>query len=79
MGSCNHVKCTIMQFYVFIHYTGATYIKKLLIKNEKIECIKLGGNTIGDDGVRHVTKGLQQNNTLNELRLCSCEITVRGT
>jgi len=62
----------------FIHYTGATYFKKMLMENKKLQHLNIGGNEIGDDGVRHVTEGLQKNNTLTKLLLWGCEISVKG-
>ena len=60
------------------HYTGATYIKKMLMENKKLQHLNIGWNTIGDDGVRHVIEGLQQNYTLIEVMLRSCNISVEG-
>ena len=61
-----------------IHYTGATYIKKMLMENKKLQHLDIGHNEIGDDGVIHVTEGLQQNDTLTELMLSNCTISVKG-
>jgi len=63
----------------FIHYTGATYIKKMLMENKKLQHLDIDKNKIGDDGIRHVTEGLQQNDTLTELLLEDCEISVKGS
>jgi len=64
---------------VKIHYTGATYIKKTLMENKKLQDLDISWNEIGDDGVRHVTEGFQQNDTLTELFLSHCEISVKGS
>ena len=48
------------------------------MENKKLQHLRLSRNTIGDDGVRHVTEGLQQNDTLTELILQICEISVKG-
>ena len=49
------------------------------MKNKKLQYLGIGYNIrIGDDGVRHVTEGLQQNDTLTELMLNGCEISVNG-
>ena len=48
------------------------------MKNKKLQHLDIGWNRIGDDGVRHVTEGLQQNDTLTELELPNCEISVKG-
>ena len=66
------------QYYVFIHYTGATYIKKILMENKNLTHLNIGYNDIGNDGVRHVTEGLQQNVTLTKLDLRYCKISVKG-
>ena len=50
----------------------------MLMENKKLQNLDLSGITTGDDGVRHVTEGLQQNDTLTELILQSCEISVKG-
>ena len=62
----------------FYSCAGATYIKKMLMKNKKLQYLDIGGNKIDDDGVRHVTEGLQHNDTLTGLSLCNCEISLRG-
>ena len=72
---CCHVKG---QFSVFIHYTGATYIKKMLMNNKKLKILNISHNKLGDDGARHVTEGLQQNDTLTELDIHNCKISVKG-
>ena len=50
----------------------------MLMKNKKLRHLDIGGNYFGDDGVRHVIEGLQQNDTVTELRLWSCSISVTG-
>ena len=46
--------------------------------NKKLETLNISDNKLGDDGVRHITEGLQQNDTLTELWLQNCEISVKG-
>ena len=48
------------------------------MENKKLQHLNIGGNKIGDDGVRHVTEGLQQNDTLTKLMLHYCGISVNG-
>jgi len=50
----------------------------MLMENKKLQQLNIGFNKIGDDGVRHISEGLQQNDTLTVLSLQSCEITVKG-
>ena len=50
----------------------------MLMENNKLQHLDIADNTIGDDGVRHVTEGLQQNDTLTELILEDCNISVKG-
>ena len=45
---------------------------------KKLETLDISYNELGDDGVRHVTEGLQQNDTLIELLLQDCDISVNG-
>ena len=44
----------------------------------KLQHLEIGSNKIGDNGVRHITEGLHQNDILTELVLCYCEITAKG-
>ena len=48
------------------------------MENKTLQHLNIGGNTIGDDGVRHVAEGLRQNDILTELVLYACEITAKG-
>ena len=57
--------------------TGASYIKMLLAKN-KLQCLSVGGNAIGNDGVRLISEGLLCNNTLTKLYVWRCGISVEG-
>ena len=50
----------------------------MLMENKKLEYLDISYNKIGDDGVRHVMEGLQQNDTVTELRIPDCEISVEG-
>ena len=64
--------------FCFIRYTGTTHVKKLLMENKRLQHLNIGSNKIGDDGVRHVTEGLHHNDTLTELMLHDCKISVKG-
>ena len=48
------------------------------MENKNLTHLNIGNNNIGDDGVRHVIDGLQQNDTLTELGLHNCKISVKG-
>ena len=50
----------------------------MLMENKKLQHLYIGNNEIGDDGVRHVTEGLQKNDALTELSLWDCRISVKG-
>ena len=50
----------------------------MLMENKNLTHLDISINNIGDDGVRHVTEGLQQNDTLTELVLWGCKISVKG-
>ena len=48
------------------------------MENKKLQHLNIGWNKIGDNGVSHITEGLQQNYTLTELMLSNCEISAKG-
>ena len=50
----------------------------MLIDNKKLQHLNVSGNELGDEGMRHITEGLQQNNILTELLLYNCEISAKG-
>ena len=50
----------------------------MLMKNKNLKHLNINGNKIQDDGVRDIMEGLQQNDTLTELSLYCCEISVKG-
>ena len=59
-------------------YSGATCIKNMLMENKKLQHLSIDSNQFGDDGVRLVAEGLHHNDTLTELRLHGCKISVKG-
>ena len=50
----------------------------MLMENKKLQHLNISGNDFGDDGVRNVTEGLQQNDTVTNLMLRGCNISVKG-
>ena len=50
----------------------------MLMGNKKLQRLNIGFNEIGDDGVRNVIEGLQQNDTVTNLMLHGCNISVKG-
>ena len=48
------------------------------MENKKLQHLYITGNEIGDDGVNHITEGLQQNDTLTKLVLRNCKISAKG-
>ena len=68
----------IRSIFCFHSYTGAAYIKEMLMENKTLQHLDIGIDKIGDNGVRHVAEGLCQNNILTELVLYHCEITAKG-
>ena len=50
----------------------------MLMINRTLKHLNIGFNKIQDDGVRDIMEGLQQNDTLTELWLYRCEISVKG-
>ena len=51
----------------------------MLLKNNKLQDLVIYSNTIGDDGMRLITEGLQYNNTLTTLNARECGFSVEGT
>ena len=49
------------------------------MENKKLQHLDIGDNKIGDDGVSHITEGLQQNYILTELMLSNCKISAKGS
>ena len=50
----------------------------MLMVNRTLKHLDISVNSIQDDGVRDIMEGLQQNDTLTELQLYNCEISVKG-
>ena len=50
----------------------------MLMENKKLQHLNISWNKIGEDGVSHITEGLQQNNALTELLLQSCDLSAKG-
>ena len=51
----------------------------MLMENKKLEHLDIGDNKIGDDGAGETCNGrTATNDTVTELRLYSCEISVEG-
>ena len=49
------------------------------MENRGLKHLDISDNKIGDDGIRYVSEGLQQNDTLTELRLKYCGISAKGS
>ena len=50
----------------------------MFMRHKQLQHLDISGNKIGDDGVRHIAMGLEQNDTLTELILANCEISAKG-
>ena len=50
----------------------------MLMENKNLTHLEIGSNNIGDDEVKNVTEGLQKNDTLSDLGLHYCKISVKG-
>ena len=50
----------------------------MLMVNRTLKYLVISDNKIQDDGMRDIMEGLQQNDTLTELFLQYCEISVKG-
>ena len=50
----------------------------MLMENKNLKCLDISGNVISDDGIKDVSAGVQQNNTLTKLTIHYCNISVKG-
>ena len=50
----------------------------MLMVNRTLKHLDIDGNKIQDDGLRDIMEGLRQNDTLTELVLDNCGISVKG-
>ena len=50
----------------------------MLMENKNLKCLDIDNNVISDNGIRDVSAGVQQNNTLTILRIGECGISVKG-
>ena len=60
------------------HFTGAQYIKNILMETENLDFLHIGKNDIGNDGLRHITEGLKKNSTLTKLKAYDCGFSEEG-
>ena len=51
----------------------------MLMENNKLQHLDIAMNSIGNDGMRSITEGLQYNNTLTKLIAQHLCISVEGT
>ena len=75
----NAMHAVLIILYCIAFITGASFIKTMLMENNKLQCLYISSNKIGDDGLRLITEGLQCNNTLVKLDAYRCGISVKGT
>lgn len=61
-------------YFYFLLYLGVTYLKTLLEKSERLHCLNVSYNKFGNNGIRCIKDGLEKNNTLTKLKICSCDI-----
>ena len=66
---------------LFLITTGASYIGEFLKGNCILRVLDVQDNSIGDNGLSLIVKGIQQNTstTLRELSVQKCELSVQGT
>ena len=67
---CNNV---LLLTYIIINLTTS-----LFKDNCTLTELDIGGNSIGDDGILIVCKGMRRNSVMKELRLKKCGISVKG-
>ena len=57
---------------------GEGNLKEIVERNTKLKCLDFSDNPIGNDGVQHITQGLQDNDGLTELNMSSCHFSAEG-
>ena len=68
MCYCAH----LIALYVFIISTV------IITGSNTLRVFNVGGNKIGDDGISLISEELQHNNSLTELSVAQCGLTVKG-
>ena len=76
--SLNKVSLYGCLYYFDAFITGASYIKIMLMENNNLQCLDIGHNFIGDDGMKLISEGLLCNNTLTKLYAEKCGFSVEG-
>ena len=70
---------TIVIYIIIIMITtGATAVSKLLMYNNTLQKLDVGGNTIGDDGLSVIVEQLHHITTLTWLNVIECGLSVKG-
>ena len=55
------------------------YIRNNFITGHStLRVLRLGGNILGDDGMKLIIEGFQDNNTLVDLGVWSCKLSAKG-
>ena len=50
----------------------------MLVKNRPLQVLDFEGNSIGDDGISQISRGLYENTNLTELWIQRCAISTPG-
>ena len=59
--------------------TGAVYISQLLNVTPTLQCLVMGNNDIGDEGMAIISEALQHNKSLTKLGVAQCGLSVKGS
>ena len=43
-----------------------------------LQYLDIGSNSIGDDGLRHITESLESSSMLTELHIQKCDLSAKG-
>ena len=58
---------------------GAVYISQLLNVTPTLQCLDMGNDDIGDEGMAIISEALQHNRSLTTLEVIQCGLSVKGT
>ena len=60
-------------------HVGSGHLKTILKETKKLQYLHIGKNTVGDDGIKHIAEGLQENSSLLKLKAYQCGFSAKGS
>ena len=69
---------TQLWLFAILLTTGASRIGEFLKNNSTLTILSMVGNSISNDGILQLMKGLLQNSTLTKLYMTDCGLSAKG-